>query len=254
LKRAVSNYSRHPVEFVCAGRTDSGVHAFGQVLHTELASGIDLLGLKRSVNRQLAPAIVIRSIEPAPDGFDARRSASARSYRYLILVATEPDPLISGFVWHQDDDLDIRSMRAGADSLLGEHNFSAFCRRPPDYPPDQPITRRILDARWNETPYFGGGGLGYTGYASAGHVRRGASASADIDVGDSVGRLLRFDVTATSFCHQMVRSLVGVLVEIGRRRMRPADIPMLLATGDRSRAKTLAPPHGLCLMRVDDPG
>ncbi len=121
-------------------------------------------------------------------------------------------------------------------------------------PAGQPITRRLLDARFTESPYFGGGGLGYSGYASAGHVRRGASTSADIDVGDSVGRLIRFDVSATSFCHQMVRSIVGVLVEIGRRRMKPSDIPILLSTGDRSRAKTLAPPHGLCLMHVDYPG
>ncbi len=107
------------------------MHAFGQVLHTDLATGVDTIGLKRAVNRQLAPAVVIRSIEPAPAGFDARRSASARSYRYLLLLADEPDPLIAGFVWHLTDDLDIRSMRAAADSLLGEHDFSAFCRRPP---------------------------------------------------------------------------------------------------------------------------
>jgi tRNA pseudouridine38-40 synthase len=174
----------------------------------------------------------VRSVEIAKDGFDARRSAKARLYRYLILSADDPDPLISPIVWHISVPLDLRSMRAAADALLGEHNFAAFCRRPPGHPEGEPITRRVLDTRWTEFGYSGGG------------VATDAS-------GSDGARLLQFEISASSFCHQMVRSVVGVLVDVGRGRLKPSDVRRLLESGDRSGAKTLAPAEGLCLMEVD---
>ncbi len=228
LARAISNFARHSVELVCAGRTDSGVHAQGQVVQADVAPSVDLIALKRAVNRQLAPEVVVRSLVAAPAGFDARHSATSRSYRYLVLEAAEPDPLLAGFVWHVVDALDLRSMRAAADSLIGEHDFRAFCRRPPGHAQDAPIPRRILETRW--------------------------SVDAAPDGLVDSARLLRFDVRANAFCHQMVRSIVGVLVEVGRGRMRPSDIPLLLKSGSRAGAKVLAPPHGLCLIDVDYAG
>jgi tRNA pseudouridine38-40 synthase len=156
LARAISKFSRHGVELVCAGRTDSGVHAHGQVVHTDLAPSVDLDDLKRSVNRQLAPAIVLRSVERAPAGFDARRSALSRSYRYLVFQAAEPDPLLSTAAWHVPDPLDLRMMRAASDGLIGEHDFSAFCRKPPGHPEGAPITRRVVDANWSTASYLNG--------------------------------------------------------------------------------------------------
>jgi len=176
----------------------------------------------------------------AAAGFDARRSAVRRDYRYLILASDQLDPLLSRFVWHVDQDLDLRQMRAAADALLGEHDFRAFCRRPPGHPAEAPITRRVLDAGWTETPYYGGGDSAF-----------GGSFGPEVADLEPSGRLLRFDVAAGSFCHQMVRSIVGTLVEVGRGRLKPSDIPRLLASEDRSEAKSIAPPHGLCLMRVD---
>jgi tRNA pseudouridine38-40 synthase len=239
LARAVSNYCRHAVELVCAGRTDSGVHAFAQVVHTDVDPRVDPAGLKRAVNRQLSPRIVARSVEIAPADFDARHSAVRRTYRYLLLAAPEPDPVIAGFAWQVPEDLDLRSMRAASDVLLGEHDFGAFCRRPPGHPANEPITRRVLDAGWTESIYYGGGD-GALGLGAGGLDAGGLDA----------GRLLRFEITATSFCHQMVRSVVGALVDVGRGRLKPSDVPRLLESGDRSGAKTIAPPHGLCLMSV----
>ena len=118
-------------------------------------------------------------------------------------------------------------MAAGADALSGEHDFRAFCRRAPGTAPDDPIVRRVLDARWSRTP-CGPGGLG------------------------AGARLLRFDITATSFCHQMVRSVVGALVEVGRGRRRAAGRHLdAHAPATAPRAATMAPPHGLCLLAVD---
>jgi tRNA pseudouridine38-40 synthase len=257
LSRAISNFCRHKVDLVCAGRTDSGVHAQGQVVHADLDPSIDPVALKRAVNRQLSPEVVVRSLVVAPTGFDARHSATSRYYRYLVLEAPEPDPLLAGFVWHVPDALDLRAMRAAGDALLGEHDFSAFCRRPPDHPKDSPITRRVLDTRWSVASFLDreSGNLADFGDQDSGHQDSGHQDSGDQDSGDQdsgePGRLLRFDIRATSFCHQMVRSIVGVLVEVGRGRMRPSDIPRLLASGNRQGAKVLAPPHGLCLIGVD---
>jgi len=225
LARAMSNYCRHGVELVCAGRTDSGVHAQGQVVHADIDASVDTDALQRSVNRQLSPAIVVRSVARAPSGFDARRSARSRSYRYLVLEGPQPDPLLARFVWTVPPPLELKSMSAAADALLGEHDFSAFCRRPPGHPRSAPLTRRVLAAGWSII---------------------GSEMAPELD-----GRLLRFDVQASSFCHQMVRSIVGVLVEIGRARMKPSDVPRLLESRDRSGAKSLAPAHGLSLVRVE---
>jgi tRNA pseudouridine38-40 synthase len=119
-------------------------------------------------------------------------------------------------------------MVAGADALVGEHDFRAFCRRPPRVVPGTPVPRRVLDARFGEVPVPPG------------------------ELGDRA-RLLRFDIEASSFCHQMVRSIVGVLVEVGRGRRRVADVTWLLQSGDRSRGGVIAPPHGLCLTAVRYP-
>ena len=224
LARAMSNFCRHDVELVCAGRTDSGVHAQGQVVHADIDPGVDPEALKRAVNRQLSPSVVVLAAELAPKGFDARRSATARSYRYLVLRSEEPDPLLARIAWHIAEPLDRRTMNAGADALLGEHDFSAFCRRPPGRPRGEPITRRVTSAEWRVDEVLTGG-------------REGEC-------------VLRFEITASSFCHQMVRSVVGALVEIGRGRSKPSDIPRLFERGDRAGVKVLAPPRGLCLMSV----
>ena len=112
LARAISKFCRHHVDLVCAGQTDTGVHAHGQVVHTEVSPTVDLEDLKRSINRQLAPAVVVRSLDLAPPGFDARHSALSRSYRYLVFQATEADPLLSGVAWHVAENLDLKMMRA----------------------------------------------------------------------------------------------------------------------------------------------
>ncbi len=217
----------HRVELVCAGRTDAGVHARGQVVHVDVRPDVEPARLIRSVNTLLKPAVVVRSAEVALAGFDARRSARGRRYRYLILEDETPDPLLAPVAWHVPGPLDLRAMASGADALLGEHDFRAFCRRVPGTAPGTPIPRRVLDAGFSVVPL------------RPGELGPGA-------------RLLRFDIEATSFCHQMVRSVVGALVEVGRGRRRAADVNWLLQSGDRSRVGgVIAPPQGLCLVGVD---
>jgi len=223
LSRAISTVAQHEVDLVCAGRTDAGVHASGQVVHVDVRTDLAPERLAKAVNAMLGPEVVVRKAAEAPTGFDARRSATARRYRYLVLRSDSPDPLLAHVSWHVRDQLELRSMSAAADALLGEHDFSAFCRRPPGTKSGEPINRRVLDARWST-----------------------------VETEDVAGAcLLRFDISAQSFCHQMVRSIVGALVDVGRGRRRASDITWQLRLPDRSRATTIAPPQGLCLVAVD---
>lgn len=232
LADALARMSGAPVEIVCAGRTDSGVHASGQVVHADLPADYvsaehrgheegDLSWMARSLTSQLGPEIAVRSAAEAADGFDARHTAAARRYRFSILNTPAPDPLIARTTWHVDETLDLAALRLATDAILGEHDFAGFCRRPPDTPAGTPITRRVLDAGWSRPAHLPG--------------------------------LLYFEIEANAFCHQMVRALVGALANIGTGRSNGAAIAIRLRSGDRRGAPTIAPPHGLCLLGVRYP-
>lgn len=195
-----------------AGRTDAGVHARGQVASFPIAPPPDLPALRRSLNGMLAPAVVVREARLAPEGFDARFSASAREYRYRIDVGEVPDPFSARFVWHRPGELPVARMRVAAHGLIGEHDFASFGR------PHQrggPTMRRL-----------------------------------DRLVVSRVGDQVEITARASAFLHQMVRSLVGTLVAVGEGRI-PADaMPRVLSARDRAAAGPVAPPHGLTLERV----
>ena len=249
LSDALTRVTRapEPLAITCAGRTDAGVHAAGQVVHVDLPAvlptirrggtsrvmaGVDLTA---ALNRQLAPAIVVRDSEPAPEGFDARRSATARRYRYLVWNAPTPDPLLAGTAWHVAGPLDLRAMAAATDAVVGEHDFGAFCRRPPGVAPGSPIVRRVTSAAWSELPSETVPEAWSTGGEPAG------------------GRLLRFEIEAGSFCHQMVRSIVALLVQVGLGQGNVASTVARLRSADRAGAPRPAPAEGLCLVAVSYP-
>ena len=231
LRQALGRTARlsEPPQLTCAGRTDAGVHARGQVVHVDLPPiPFDGEGLARNLNRQLAPKVVVRAAVAVDDSFDARRSATARTYRYLIWNAPQPDPLLAPITWHIRDPLDLRSMGAAAEVVLGTHDFRSFCRRKPGTDPAEPILRRVTRATWTE--------------------------EADSEVRTlGEGRLLRFEIVANSFCHQMVRSLVGSLVEVGRGKGNAATVLERLRMASRHRAPDPAPAQGLCLLSVAYP-
>lgn len=217
IEEAAQKVLRHPVKVTCAGRTDAGVHAWGQVLHFDSpleADGVDLGELQRSLNRMLKPSVVVRAADVAPPEFDARFSAKARRYRYTIVNTATPDPFRAHTAWHVEHPLDVRAMLAACDPFLGEHDFTSFCKKPEN--PDRTMTRNVHDATWH-------------------------------DLGDGV---LRFDIEAQSFCHQMVRSIVGTIVEVGLGKRKAGDIAWILRARDRQHAGPVAPAHGLCLWEV----
>jgi len=215
LAGALARVLGHPVALTCAGRTDAGVHAWGQVVHLDTAvAEPDLAALQRSVNALLRPAVVVREAAVAPPGFDARRSATGRTYRYRVLNRPLPDPFLAATTWHVEAPLDLGSMQLACDPLLGEHDWSSFCRRPPA--PDASLVRVVRRAGW---------------------------------VVEEPG-LLRFEIEAGAFCHQMVRSVVGLLVAVGRGRVRAGEVAGVIRARDRGRTPGPAPSHGLCLWSV----
>ena len=212
LGAAIHTVLRHPVELAVAGRTDAGVHAWGQVVAFDAPSAVEPDALASRLNRMLAPEIVVRAAAVADGGFDPRRQATGRRYRYTVLRRDLPDPWLADTAWWVRGPLDLRTMRAAADPLLGEHDFSSFCRRQGD----ASLVREVREAEW-------------------------------LDLGEG---LLRFEIEASSFCQQMVRAIVGTVVEAGLGKRTAADVALALRLRDRARAGQVAPPHGLCLWEV----
>jgi len=206
-----------PPALTCAGRTDAGVHARDQWVHVELpeAAASDLPGLQRRLVKLLGPEVVVRSVGVAPEGWDARRSALARTYRYTVVTGPVPDPFRAGFVWWHPGPLDRRAMDLACDALVGEHDFASFCRRQGD----ATLVRNVTAAGWSE--------------------------SAD-------GTFV-FEITANAFCQQMVRSIVGTLVEIGGGRRKAGEMLAVVHARDRALAGVVAPPDGLVLWAVTYP-
>ena len=231
LRSTLEQILQVELDLTAAGRTDAGVHGWGQVITGRFPVTLDPERLQRSVNRMCAPAIAIRRLEWVADSFDARFSATSRAYRYDVWNHPRPNPLLARTSWHVPEMLDLDAMNAAAASLIGRHDFASFCRRPkvPDGFPEKSLVRILQIARW----------------------RRVAT---DVEDHQGESSLLRFDIAATSFCHQMVRSIVGTLIEVGRGR-RPADsIEHILAALDRSAAGPVAPPTGLVLWNVSYEG
>jgi tRNA pseudouridine38-40 synthase len=197
-------------ELSVAGRTDAGVHAEGQVV--SFPADRDPGSVRRAVNGILAPEVVVLRARRTHDGFDARRLATAREYRYRIRTAETPDPFTARFEWHRPGTYRLAAMRGAARALEGERDFASFCRRPPDGRSTVRTLHRLA-------------------------IRR-------------EGPLLEVRARADGFLHQMVRSLVGTLVAVGEGRMEPAAIPAVLAARDRSAAGPVAPAVGLTLVSV----
>ncbi len=213
------------IDLVCAGRTDAGVHAWGQVVSFDIPrsatkrKAFDLDTVQRTINKIIGPEVVIREIGLAAPDFDARASARARLYRYTIVNRPWPDPFLARTAWHVVAPLDLRAMTLACDPFIGGHDFTSFCRKPKSLGPDgepKSLIRRVRSARWE-------------------------------DAGDGI---LYFWIEANAFCHQMVRSITGTIVEVGRGKKRAGDVLGIIRAQDRRAAGDLAPPHGLCLWHV----
>ena len=207
-----------PVSLVCAGRTDAGVHARGQVAHVDLPhTCVDDEGqaLTRRLHRALPDDLVIRRISAAPPGFDARFSAIWRRYVYRLSDGeTPPDPLVRNHVLRITDRVDIEAMNSAVPELLGLRDFGAFCRQRQG----GSTIRTLLDLAAERRP----------------------------DV-------IEITIRADAFCHSMVRSLVGALLAVGSGRRDLDWLSTIIDRAVRDSSVTVMPAHGLTLEEVGYP-
>jgi len=225
LEEALGRILQQPVALSVAGRTDAGVHARGQVASFQVAgfqladdpgaSGIDLGKLRRSANKLLPPSIVIRRASEAPAGFDARFSAVSRSYAYRVLNREYPSPFRGRFIHYYAGRLDHDLLEQAAALIPGCHDFTAFT---PTVTEHDSFVREITRSEWRMEE-----------------------------------NLLVYRVTASGFLRNMVRVLVGTMLEIGRGYRPIAELPELLMGAGRPAAGKTAPPQGLCLEKVEYP-
>ena len=213
LEDAIFAFSGERVRVQCAGRTDSGVHARGQVAHFDLAVEKSTEEVRGALNYHLKPnPIAVPSVEIVPADFHARFSATWRRYRYRILNRRSRPGLDAGFVWHVPVPLDTAAMADAATVLVGKHDFNSFrsvsCQ--------SKTSIKTLDLL---------------------SVRRD-------------GEEIAIDVGSRSFLHNQVRILAGTLQMVGRGQWSRGDVEEALAAKDRTRAGPTAPPSGLCLMEV----
>lgn len=213
LEDALFAFSGERAKAQCAGRTDSGVHALGQVAHVDLTSEAPVETIRSALNYHLKPnPIVVPLIELVPDTFHARFSAVHRRYRYRILNRRAPSALDRGHVWHVPPPLDVDAMAAAAAVLQGHHDFNSFratsCQ--------SPTSIKTIDLLT---------------------VTR-------------VGQEVHLNIAGRSFLHNQVRIITGTLKMVGLGQWTKRDVEEALEARDRTRAGPTAPPEGLYLMEV----
>jgi tRNA pseudouridine38-40 synthase len=213
VESALARITQAQISVVGAGRTDAGVHALGQVASFRTERVMSPEEWTRALNGVLPDDISVRSVEEVDDGFHARYSARGKLYEYRILNRPERSALQLQRVWHLHKPLDVPAMKAAADLLVGKHDFSSFEGALSD-----------SDNPWCDLQRL--------------DIRQEAD-------------LIRIQAYADRFLKQMVRTIVGTLVEVGFKKRSPESLKDILEARDRSAAGKTAPPHGLYLVRVD---
>jgi tRNA pseudouridine38-40 synthase len=217
LEQALGKFLSEPIRVVGAGRTDSGVHARGQVASFTTVSLIPLRGILLGVNTLLPADIRIMMVEEASPGFHARHDAVSKDYAYRFSTAAVLSPFLAPTVHAVRGSLEIPRMAEAASHFLGDQDLAAFCGP---------------EGRLKNT-------------------RRVVTVSQLIAEPEGVWT---YQVSANGFLQYLVRTIVGTLFEVGRGRLEPAAIPAILASKDRRRAGPTASPVGLTLERVEYPG
>jgi tRNA pseudouridine38-40 synthase len=216
LENALRRVTGERVRTAASGRTDAGVHASGQVVSCSLEAEWEHEDLRRALNACLPQDVCLLSIDDAPDGFHAIRDAVRKRYRYQMQTGPLRDVFRRNFVWHVWHRLDVEAMRAAAQPLLGRHDFASFQTSGSG----RKTTHRTLSELT-------------------------ISCHPLLD-----GQFISVDIEADGFLYNMVRNIVGTLVDVGRGKHPPGWVGEVLAACDRRSAGMTAPPQGLCLVSV----
>jgi len=205
--------TQNRTKVIASGRTDAGVHAMEQVAHFFTESRLDLSNIQRGLNSLLPPDIAVREIDEVAEDFHSRYNAKSKVYRYIILNQGSPSPLYRNFSWFIPLALDISEMKRTVQCLIGRHDFSSFKA---------------------------------SGCNSRNPIREVHSVSVDMNPKG----LIVFEIEANGFLKQMVRNIVGTMVDVGKRKISPKEFQEIFLSGHRKKAGVTAPPQGLFLVKV----
>jgi len=217
LEQALATITGESIRVTASGRTDAGVHALGQVVGFESETHLEPPVLKKALNATLPLDMAVVAAELAPEGFHATRHAVRKMYRYTIDDGEVRDVFARQYVWQHKSPLDVEAMQRAAASLVGTHDFSSFESQSS---PRENSVRTIYSLRLERLPEPG-------------------------------GPRIFLEVEGNGFLYNMVRAIVGTLVDVGRGAQSEAWPAKVLAAKDRSAAGQTAPAQGLCLVRVD---
>ena len=219
LEDALQKLTGAPTPVCGSGRTDAGVHASHQVANFHTASTIPCANFVKALNDLLPPTVRIKSADDVAPAFHARYDVLRKTYRYRIVMTPVCSPLLWRFVCHHPYPLDRARMAQAAGLLEGEHDFTSFAAADGQEDEDTKSRVRVI-------------------FRSRLLWRPRSS-------------MLVYEVTGKGFLRYMVRNIVGTLIEVGRGKLAPSDIPSILAARDRTQAGPTAPAQGLCLMNVE---
>ncbi len=212
LEDAMEKVFGDSIELAAAGRTDAGVHAWGQRINFFTDGKIPAERAAMAVNSLLPADIALRDGQEAPRDFSARHNAKSKIYTYKICMSKTRNPLVNRYSWHIPYALDLSDIKAALETIKGEHDFTSFCA---------------------------------AGGAKMNPVRVMYDARLKVD-----GEMLTITFHGNGFLYHMVRNIVGTLADVGEHRLSVADFADILAAKDRQKASPTAPARGLCLWEV----
>jgi tRNA pseudouridine38-40 synthase len=233
IETAWHEITREQLRVLAAGRTDAGVHALGQVVSLTSESSLSCDDLHRALNAVLPEDVAIVAVEEAPKNFHATYDAEQKTYRYQIHNGRTPDIFNRRYVWHYPQPLDAAAMHAAAQALVGKHDFASFESAGSERPDSVRTLFSVSVRREGEAP--------------AEPSMLWLSRSVALPSADRI----TIEVTGDGFLYNMVRAIVGTLVEVGKGSRDAAWIAEVLAATDRRLAGQTAPPQGLFLVRVE---
>ena len=213
MQERIEQITQREVNLIGAGRTDAGVHALGQVANFQTENAIDLIALQRGLNSLLSPDIVIKGIEEVEEEFHARFSARSKTYEYHILNGTYPSVFLKAYAWFIPHQLDLAPMERCGKLLIGSHDFSSF-------------------------------------RASGDESRHSIREVIHFAIERRQGDLIVIRIEANAFLREMVRSIVGTLVDVGRGKTSLEEFEKIFEAKDRRQAGMTAPAQGLFLVEV----
>ncbi len=234
VERAIHKLTGESIRLLAAGRTDSGVHALGQVANFHTACTIPVEKFRPALEQFLPDDIAIRESAEVPAEFHATHWAIRKRYRYVIMTRDKRHPFLRNSVVRFTQPLDVAAMQQAADELVGTHDFRCFESQ---FGSRASSVRTVMEATFGRHAEW--------------PVWERTDSLAGPPQPQSAGDFLWFDIVADGFLYNMVRAIVGTLLKVGRGRWQPADIRRIIAGQDRSQAGETAPAHGLYLVKVD---